>query len=108
MHVAEAAKPKAIEIVTSNLDGEIIAQQNRVLNEVSKDLFQQFGVALTVRRENGLHDRFLRLNHGVLFKLGRGLDVYKPATGLAAHRPASRHVRATEIDVFVTPGHTLN
>jgi GTPase Era involved in 16S rRNA processing len=107
MHVAEAAKPKAIEIVTSNLDGEIIAQQNRVLNEVSKDLFQQFGVALTVRRENGLHDRFLRLNHGVLFKLGRGLDVYKPATGLAAHRPASRHVRATEIDVFVTPGHTL-
>lgn len=107
MHVAEAAKPKAIEIVTSHLDGEMITQQNRVLDEVAKDLFQQFGVALTLRRENGLHDRYLRLNHGVLFKLGRGLDVYKPATGLAAHRPASRHVRATEIDVFVVPGHTL-
>lgn len=44
---------------------------------------------------------------GLLFKLGRGLDVYKPATGLAAHRPALRRVRASEIDVFVQPGHAL-
>ena len=47
------------------------------------------------------------LDHGVLFKLGRGLDVYKPATGLAAHRSASRRVRATEIDVFALPDHPL-
>jgi signal recognition particle receptor subunit beta len=107
MHVAEAAKPKSIEIVTSNIDEQLISQQNRILNAVTKDLFQHFGVALTLRRENGLHDRYLRLSHGVLFKLGRGLDVYKPATGLATHRPASRHVRATEIDVFVVPGHVL-
>lgn len=108
MHVAEAAKPKAIEIITSHLDNETAVQQNRVLDVVTKDLFQQFGVALTLRREVGLHDRYLRLNHGVLFKLGRGLDVYKPATGLAAHRPASRRVRATEIDVFAVPGHVLS
>ncbi|MEI2642176.1 MAG: MIT C-terminal domain-containing protein [Candidatus Nanopelagicales bacterium] len=107
MHVAEAAKPKAIEIITSHLDQEAVAQQNRVLNVVTKDLFQQFGVVLTLRREAGLHDRYLRLNHGVLFKLGRGLDVYKPAIGLALHRPAIRRVRATEIDVFVQPGHVL-
>lgn len=107
LHVAETAKPKAIEIITSHADNESAAQQNRVLDDVTKDLFQQFGVALTLRRETGLHDRYLRLNHGVLFKLGRGLDVYKPATGLAAHRPASRRVRATEIDVFVQPGHAL-
>jgi hypothetical protein len=107
MHVAEAAKPKAIEIITSHLDQEAVAQQNRVLDVVTKDLFQQFGVVLTLRREAGLHDRYLRLNHGVLFKLGRGLDVYKPAIGLALHRPAIRRVRATEIDVFVQPGHVL-
>jgi hypothetical protein len=77
------------------------------MDEVSKDLFTLFGVALSLRREDGLHDRYLRLSHGVLFKLGRGLDMYKPATGLAAHRPASRRVRATEIDVFVQPGHAL-
>jgi hypothetical protein len=107
MHVAEAAKPKAIEIITSHLDQEAVAQQNRVLDVVTKDFFQQFGVVLTLRREAGLHDRYLRLNHGVLFKLGRGLDVYKPAIGLALHRPAIRRVRATEIDVFVQPGHVL-
>lgn len=107
MHVADTAKPKAIEIITSHVDSEALAQQNRALDEVSRDLFQQFGVALTWRREAGLHDRYLRLNHGVLFKLGRGLDVYKPATGLAAHRPAIRRVRASEIDVFVQPGHVL-
>ncbi len=107
VHVAETAKPKAIEIITSYPDSDAVAQQSRVLDDVTKDLFQQFGVALTLRRQEGLHDRCLRLNHGVLFKLGRGLDVYKPATGLAAHRPASRRVRATEIDVFVQPGHAL-
>lgn len=107
MHVADAAKPKAIEIITSHTDNETGIQQERVLDAVTKDLFQQFGVALTWRRENGLHDRYLRLNHGVLFKLGRGLDVYKPATGLALHRPAIRRVRASEIDVFVQPGHRL-
>lgn len=107
MHVAEVAKPKAIEIITSHVESESAAQQNRVLDEVTRDLFQQFGVALTLRREAGLHDRYLRLNHGLLFKLGRGLDVYKPATGLAAHRPALRRVRASEIDVFVQPGHLL-
>lgn len=107
MHVAETAKPKSIEIITSCPDSEAMIQQDRSLKQVALDLFQQFGVALTVRREAGLHDRWLRLDHGVLFKLGRGLDLYKPAVGLAAHRPASRRVRATEIDVFVQPGHAL-
>lgn len=107
LHVAETTKPKSIEIITSHADPEATNQQERVLDDVTKDLFKEFGVALTLRRESGLHDRCLRLDHGVLFKLGRGLDVYKPATGLAAHRPASRRVRATEIDVFAVPGHVL-
>lgn len=67
---------------------------------------QAVGIGLRPRH-HALHDRHLRLNHGVLFKLGRGLDVYKPAAGLAIHRPTIRRVRASEIDVFVIPGHTL-
>ncbi len=107
LHVAEVAKPKAIEVVTATLPVDRSAAQDRVFGAVSKDLFEQFGVALTWKRDAGLHDRCLRLDHGVLFKLGRGLDVYKPALGLSAHRPASRHVRSTEIDVFAVPGHAL-
>ncbi len=107
LHLAKTTKPKTVEIITSCADDEAVRHQSRELDSVAADLFQQFGVALTLTRETGLHDRSLRLDHGVLFKLGRGLDVYKPALGLAAHNPASRRVRAAEIDVFVQPGHVL-
>ncbi len=107
LHLAKTAKPKTVEIVTSCVDDETTRHQNREMASVAADLFQQFGVALTLNRETGLHDRSLRLDHGVLFKLGRGLDVYKPALGLAAHHAGSRRVRAAEIDVFVQPGHVL-
>ena len=103
LHVAETARPKAIEILTAPGAIEFQAARERVLNQVSKDLFRDFGVLLTMQIQNGLHDRCVRLDNGVLFKLGRGLDIYKPATGLAAHRPGVRRVRATEIDVFVVP-----
>jgi len=43
----------------------------------------------------------------VLFKVDRGLDIYKPAVGLAEHRSANRRVRKTDIDVFCRPGHAL-
>ncbi|QQX85266.1 dynamin family protein [Cupriavidus necator] len=106
-HVAEVARPKEIEIITGFAPAELADHQARAIDDTAKDLFQNFGVVLTVRRETGLHDRYLVADHGVLFKLGRGLDIYKPATGLAAHRPASRRVRACEMDIFALPGHTL-
>ena len=107
LHVAETARPKAIDIVTRFEPLDTVGHQDRAIDNTAKDLFQNFGVALTLRREANLHDRYLVLDHGVLFKLGRGLDIYKPATGLAAHRPASRRVRETEVDVFAVPGHTV-
>ena len=107
LHLAESARPKTIEILTSFAPIESAERQEREFANTAKDLYQQYGVALTVRREAGLHDRYLVLDHGVLFKLGRGLDIYKPATGLAAHRPGNRRVRQTEIDVFALPGHPL-
>ncbi|MDO9252927.1 MAG: dynamin family protein [Hydrogenophaga sp.] len=105
LHVGETARPKAIDIVTRFEPLDTVGHQDRAIDNTAKDLFQNFGVALTLRREANLHDRYLVLDHGVLFKLGRGLDIYKPATGLAAHRPASRRVRETEVDVFAVPGH---
>ncbi len=107
LHVADAAHPKEIEVITGQPPSEAVANQERVITQVTKDLFNQYGVALTIRHQSGLHDRYVVLDHGVLFKLGRGLDIYKPATGLAAHRPANRRVRETEIDVFAMPGHAL-
>lgn len=105
LHVAEAARPKTIDIVTRFEPLDTAVHQDRAIDNTATDLFRSFGVALTLRRETNLHDRYLVLDNGVLFKLGRGLDIYKPATGLAAHRPASRRVRETEVDVFAVPGH---
>lgn len=105
LHVAEAARPKSIDIVTRFEPLDTVGHQDRAIDNTASDLFRNFGVALTLRRETNLHDRYLVLDNGVLFKLGRGLDIYKPATGLAAHRPASRRVRETEVDVFAVPGH---
>jgi hypothetical protein len=105
LHIAETARPKSIEIVTRVEPLDTVSHQDRAIDNTAKDLFRNFGVALTLRRELNLHDRYFVLSHGVLFKLGRGLDIYKPATGLAAHRSASRRVRETEIDVFAVPGH---
>lgn len=89
LHVSEAAKPKTIDIVTRFEPLDIVGHQDRAIDNTANDLFRSFGVILNLRREVNLHDRYLVLDNGVLFKLGRGLDIYKPATGLAAHRPAS-------------------
>ncbi|MDD5029194.1 MAG: dynamin family protein [Rhodoferax sp.] len=107
VHVAECAHPKEMEVVTTQAPAELLERQTHDFAAATRDMFDQFGVALTIRFDIGLHDRWLATDHGVLFKLGRGLYVYKPATGLAAHRPALRRVRATENDVFVVPGHAL-
>jgi len=107
LHLAESARPKEIEIVTGFPPLDAAAHQDRAIDNTAKDLFQNFGVTLTLRREAEAHERYLVLDHGVMFKLGRGLDIYKAATGLAAHRPANRRVRETENDVFVIPDHPL-
>lgn len=108
LHVAETAHPKEIEVVTSYAPVERAEHQDRAVDNAAKDLFKNYGVTLTLSRENSLHDRYVMLNHGVLFKLGRGLDIYKPAVGLAEHRATNRKARETEIDVFCRPGHTLD
>lgn len=107
VHMAECARPKEMEVVTTMALAEDFERQRQVFAAATRDMFDQFGVALTVRFDTGLHDRWLVTDHGVLFKLGRGLYVYKTAMGLAAHRPALRRVRATENDIFVLPGHVL-
>lgn len=108
LHLAESTHPKEIEVVTGFVADEFAARQDRAFDEAAKDLFKNYGVTATLRRETGLHDRYLMLDHGVLFKLGRGLDIYKPAVGLAEHRSANRRVRETDVDVFCLPGHALS
>lgn len=107
LHLAESARPKEVELLTAFCAPEQAEEQDRKVDALAKELFRDYGVTLTLRRTTDIHDRFLVLDHGVLFKLGRGLDFYKPATGLGRHRPDVREVRKTEVDVFCTAGHAL-
>ena len=107
LHLAESARPKEVEVLTKFADVDATAKQDRVVDNLAKELFRDYGVTLTLRRDPDVHDRFLVMDHGVLFKLGRGLDFYKPATGLARHRPDLREVRKSEVDVFCVQGHAL-
>jgi len=101
--VAETAKPKEILVITSSSWNDPASASGKEFDSICQDLFQNFGVVLTVNVDRAQHDRAVVCDHGMLFKLGRGLDIYKPATGLASHRPASRKVRRCEIDVFCIP-----
>lgn len=101
--VAEAAKPKEITVWTSLTWSDAPPPQARAIDDVAQDLFKNYGAALIVKTDPAIHDRYVVCDNGTLFKLGRGLDFYKPATGLASHRPGNRRVRRTEIDVFITP-----
>lgn len=107
LHLAESARPKEVEVVTKFTDVDATARQDCAVDDLAKELFRNYGVRLSLRRDADIHDRFLVMDHDVLFKLGRGLDFYKPATGLARHRPDLREVRKTEVDVFCTRTHPL-
>lgn len=104
---AEAARPKEIQVITSGAWNEGNGANIRSLNEAGEDLFRNYGISLSISVDYTIHDRYVICDHGVLYKLGRGLDIYKPATGLASHRSGSRRVRGTDIDVFATEDSTV-
>lgn len=90
---------KSLRLVTGHLpDGEA-AEKDAQLRDVASQL-EAVGVNFTWDRERSIHDRFVVLDTGVLFKLGRGLDIYKSANGLALSTPELRTVHECEIDVF--------
>lgn len=97
----DAEKIKVVNIVTI-LGDEGVGQQEKVFfDQLDRDVFSQFGTRINVVSDSELHDRFVVFDHGVVFKLGRGLDIYKPATGLSSVNSNLRRVRECEIDVFV-------
>jgi hypothetical protein len=63
-------------------------------------IYEQVGTRLSVSYADDIHDRFAIFDNGIVFKLGRGLDIYKPVTGLASTNPEIRKVHNSEIDVF--------
>jgi hypothetical protein len=98
--VCSSAKLKDIKVHTKLQDNTDQPKLVKFFEAFDGDLYEQAGCRVQVSFFNDLHDRFVILDNGIVFKLGRGLDIYKPASGLASSNASVRKVRECEIDVF--------
>ena len=83
-----------------------LQDQERKLGEIGDDLGRR-DVGLSVEYSDTLHDREIRLDTGWVVKIGRGLDIYKPAAGRGRGRLALgqfdldlRPCHETKVDIF--------
>ncbi len=98
--VATAARPKTVNIVTREVFDLGPDEDKSFYESLDRAWFDQAGMKVTYALDEHIHDRFVVLDNGYVFKLGRGLDLYKPVAGLAGRDPTLRQTRACEIDVF--------
>jgi signal recognition particle receptor subunit beta len=102
LQIVETSKPKLVEVFTFHPPLERLEYNKQIFDELSKEVFKQHGIAFDVSFHESLHDRFVFSDVGYVAKLGRGLDIYKPSTGLASHRQESRKVRACDITILTS------
>jgi hypothetical protein len=101
MALLDGAKLKVLHIVTREKNDLPEVTTQEFYKRLDIDAYEKKGMRVDMTVDETIHDRFFILDNGCVFKLGRGLDIYKPATGLAARDPVLRQVRACEIDVFL-------
>jgi signal recognition particle receptor subunit beta len=100
LQVVETSKPKAVELFTLKPPLESAESNNSFFDSLAREVFKDHGISLDVSYSESLHDRYIFSDAGYVAKLGRGLDIYKPSTGLASHRQESRKVRACDITIL--------
>lgn len=89
-----------MEVFTRHPPSERLEFNKNFFDDLARDVFNDHGISLDVSFSESLHDRYIFSDAGYVVKLGRGLDIYKPSTGLASHRQESRKVRACDITIF--------
>jgi signal recognition particle receptor subunit beta len=97
------AKLKTLTIITREVSDTSPDADKLYYDALDRDAFEKAGMRVVHTIDGEIHDRFFTLDNGFVFKLGRGLDIYKPAAGLATRDSGLRQVRACEIDVFGPP-----
>lgn len=89
---------KSIKLITGFQD----AEQDRNLKELKVDLANQ-SVNFIIEYSETLHDRSIWLNTGWVFKMGRGLDMFKKhesRNALGVYDYRFRRCYETEINIF--------
>ena len=96
------AKLKTFNIITREVSDTSPNADKEFYDALDRDAFEKAGMRVVHTIDPEIHDRSFTLDNGFVFKLGRGLDIYKPAAGLATRNSSLRQVRACEIDVFAS------
>ena len=100
MELLKGAKLKTLTIITREVSVAGLDADKLYFDALDRDMFEKTGMRVVYELDQKIHDRSLVLNNGIMFKLGRGLDIYRPVTGLAVHDPSLREVQSCHIDVF--------
>lgn len=102
IQLCEVSKLKELHIITRESLDDVSDDRAdaRFYDELDRFAYQTAGMRISFVLDEDIHDRFFVLDNGFVFKLGRGLDMYKPVAGLASRDPSLRQVRSCEIDVF--------
>jgi hypothetical protein len=95
-----AAKLKTLHVITRERNETTPDSDHTYYNGLDRDAFEKTGTRILFAIDEQIHDRFFVLDNGIVFKLGRGLDIYKPTSALGSRDAALRKVRGCEIDVF--------
>ena len=98
--VIKCSNLQNIKLVTSKDNNE--HEQETKLLEIQQSL-QNLKISLSWEFSSTLHDRELKLDSGWTFKLGRGLDIYKPPEGkmvLGYFDMDLRKCLETTVDIF--------
>jgi hypothetical protein len=95
-----STKLKTLHIITREITEPESDTDKAFYDNLDKDSFNRGGMRITYAIDKAIHDRFVVFNNGCVFKLGRGLDIFKPVTGLAVREQNLRQVKSCQIDVF--------
>jgi ATP-dependent Lon protease len=100
--VIKAGTIRRIDLVTSYDNETPLAEIQEKLSELKQSLLE-IDVVLDIQLDPNLHDREIRLDHGWIIKIGRGLDFYqKPGSWfeVGANDLSLRKCLETKVDIF--------
>jgi ATP-dependent Lon protease len=75
--VAQAGNVKTIELITAQLEGNDKDLSDSYLEDVKRQLEEDFSITFNWKRESSLHAREIRTDDGWIILSDRGLDIYK-------------------------------
>lgn len=82
-----------IHVITGQREDAEVAEGDQQLRELAAQL-DVLGVNLTWERDPSHHDRFLVLSNGVMFEMGKGLDIYAMTRNLSESNPTLRRIKS--------------